>query len=498
MRQKRLIGPMLLILLMTGTGWVSGCTTVGATGRATAGGVTILAKNRDYPVDAGQILFFEPTTVHPADAMVEMQHISILQYPDTYQLLGFKALDERGRGSDLWRWGLGMGQNRHQLAVTNDDANTWDKYTEPALHDNDITRLILERCATAREAVALVDELISCYRSNVPEIYTVADPAEVWIIETTGTHWAAKRVVDDVFARANRFEITDPDLPDDTIFYRQSRRELVAFARKNGRYQEEDGRFSFRLSYSDDYSSPVNIHYNETRYRRAMELLTAIKGKATPEGIAVILRDHYEGWKFPLTGGGVKNLFTGHGDPHCDLTETMLPGHPTRTICYGGTVGSMISVLDTRAPGKNGVMWACFSIPCLGTYVPFFPRAGFDPEPEAVRALDRYDDGSAYWLFSAIWRNLSPRWDAQGGLIRQVRARNQAWEEKERRRLGELLRKAEQLDQGGKTDKTRLILTDFSRKCLRESLKMVRKTRSKIRDFDPARLPPVPFQRQNY
>ncbi len=493
-----IVGWILLVAVLLATQVAAAdCTMVGATGRATRDGVTILGKNRDYPVNSGQILHFQPDGENIADATQTMQFITIDAARQTWQLLGFKSMDERNRDDRLWRWGVGMGMNRHQVSVANNDGNTWDTFDGPALHDNDITRLILERCRTAREAVDLVDALIARHHSRVPEIYTVADPAEIWIIETTGNRWAAVRVTDGVCVRANRFEITDPDLPDDSDRFRLRRRELIEHARAQGQYREENGRFSFRLSYSKDYHGPDNTHYNEMRYRRGMERMRRIEGRVTVEGIAAVLRDHFETWTFRTDDGRSIRPHTPGVDPHCSLPGSLLEGIPVRTICYGGTVGSMIAVSEPGvADGLGGTLWTCLHVPCLNAYVPFFPTLDLRLSEELTRAGGASEKESLWWRLAAVSRNLEARWGESDEVIRRIRAHWAGLERKELKEWRQVRRRAAELARQGKEDKARRLLDDFSARCVRRLSQGADQVARWVPGFDPAAPPPAFFQRR--
>lgn len=496
---SRRLAVWILLAVSLFTAWAADCTTVGAVGSATRDGVTILAKNRDYPADTGQILFFEPDRQYAPGEQMDLQTLRIGQAAATWQLLGFKALDDRAREKRLWRWGLGMGMNRFGVCVANDDATTWDKAPGDALHDNDFTRLILERCRTAREAVDLVDALLADHGSAIAEIYTVADAREVWIIETTGRHWAAVRVTDGVFARANRFEITVPDLPDDSGKFRQGRRELVESARAAGHYAEEDGQFSFRRSYDPDYLGAVNVHYNETRYRRAMALLEPLRRKADMGSIAAVLRDHYEGWLFDAPDGRELRLDARGTGPHAVMGGPLLADKPTRTICYGSTVGSMVCVADPKRPAElGGTMWASLHVPCLSAFVPYFPAAPLRLEPGLTKASDHYEPDSLWWQQAVVERNLEPRWAESAGLIRKIRDYWHDFEQRERRQLDKVLAKADALQRRGKTAEAQRALADFSMKCQRDLAQGIRKVQGWIPGLDKEAPAPPPFGQQTY
>ena len=83
-----------------------------------------------------------------------------------------------------------------------------------------LTRLMLERAATAREAIRIGGELLKQYGwCDVGEALTIADPQEVWVLEIigpgkdqVGAVWAAQRVPDDhVSVVANAARIGEID-----------------------------------------------------------------------------------------------------------------------------------------------------------------------------------------------------------------------------------------------------------------------------------------------
>ncbi|MEW5899941.1 MAG: C69 family dipeptidase, partial [Acidobacteriota bacterium] len=115
--------------------------------------------------------------------------------------------------------------NEHQLAVGETTIFVRDglRNLEGGIfHIEEIERLMLERCRTAREAIRLADELTKQYGyiDYMGECLTIADPKEVWHFEITGATpkhvgavWAAVRIPDDhVGISANIPRIGEIDL----------------------------------------------------------------------------------------------------------------------------------------------------------------------------------------------------------------------------------------------------------------------------------------------
>jgi dipeptidase len=91
----------------------------------------------------------------------------------------------------------------------------------------EIQRLMLERCTTAREAIRLADELTKTYGyRDYGECLTIADPKEVWHFEILGATkkyvgavWAAVRIPGDhVGVSANALRIGELDLKNSDYF----------------------------------------------------------------------------------------------------------------------------------------------------------------------------------------------------------------------------------------------------------------------------------------
>ena len=89
----------------------------------------------------------------------------------------------------------------------------------------ELERIALERCSTAREAIRLMGDLVKTYGyGDSGECLTIADKNEVWIFEVFGEGpkkiggvWAAVRIPDDEVAvsanisRIGRLDLSNPD-----------------------------------------------------------------------------------------------------------------------------------------------------------------------------------------------------------------------------------------------------------------------------------------------
>jgi dipeptidase len=125
----------------------------------------------------------------------------------------------------------------------------------------ELQRLALERCKTAREAIKLIGDLIKKYGyCDSGECITIIDPQEVWHMEIMGPGkgelggvWAAVRVPDDhVGVSANISRISEIDLskPD----YYMASDNVYSLAKKHKWWDPKSGPFKFWKAYGDSYS----------------------------------------------------------------------------------------------------------------------------------------------------------------------------------------------------------------------------------------------------
>ena len=174
----------------------------------------LLAKNSDRPLGEAQPLSFFPGGQHHPGEMLQCTHLTIPQAEHTYTVLGSRP---------YWIWGFEMGVNECGLAIGNEaQGSRCDPETEEGLLGMDLLRLALERAATAKEGVQAIAALLEQYGQNAnasplfdrryENSFLLADPDEIWLMETAGRQWAARKVKDWA-AISNCYSIgTDYDL----------------------------------------------------------------------------------------------------------------------------------------------------------------------------------------------------------------------------------------------------------------------------------------------
>lgn len=187
----------------------------------------------------------------------------------------------------------------------------------------ELQRIALERCTTARDAIRLMSELVKQYGyGDSGECLTIADKNEVWIFEVFGEGpkkiggvWAAQRIPDDEIAvsanisRIGRLNLNDPDhfMASDNVYDVAKRLKLwdgkqeFSFWRvySGGNYMKETKNYSVREHYIMDALAP-SLHLSDT----IQELPLSVKPDSlvSVERVMALLGSYYEGSNKNLSG----------------------------------------------------------------------------------------------------------------------------------------------------------------------------------------------------
>ena len=309
-----------------------------------------------------------------------------------------------------------------------------------------LTRLMLERAATAREAIRIGGELLEQYGwCDLGEALTIADPQEVWLLEIVGPGkdqvgaiWAAQRVPDDhvsVVANASRIGEIDLAKPD---FFMASEN-VLQVARERGYWDPNSGRpFRFYEAYNPDGRTSYACTRREWR---VLDLLApslklhpnsnvfpfSVKPDAPvgPEKIMELFRDTFEGTDFDM----VKDLTVTAEDGKTVKSPLANPFMPyemnklfkinggwgwrgerplARWYCMYATVTQSRSWLPDPV---GGLVWFGYGNPAMTTYVPLY--AGITDLPEDFQTDGRttgFSRRSAWWAFKRVGTLAAHRW----------------------------------------------------------------------------------------
>jgi len=348
------------------------CDTIAATGSATADGITLFGKNSDREPNEAQNLCHIHRQRHDLGASVKCTYISIPQVAKTNAVLLSKP---------FWMWGAEMGVNEHGLAIGNEAVFTRVPYEKgPALTGMDLLRLALERAATAQTAVHIITDLIETFGQGGNCGYThklfyhnsflLADPESVWVLETAGPHWAAKRV-DGIYAISNKITLeTSWDIASD---------DLVHFAVQKGWCRSAED-FSFARCYSDFLYTKFSS--SEHRRARAITLLNALQGRLGIADFFAILRDH---------GDASPDSFC----PDRGLIQSQICNHAGwGPIRISQTTGSFATRLT---PGYSTHFVTGTAAPCTSLFKPIWI--------DTPMVLDKLPAGEAFDSRSLFWKH---------------------------------------------------------------------------------------------
>ena len=314
----------------------------------------------------------------------------------------------------------------------------------------ELQRVALERCATAREAIKLMGELVKQYGyGDSGECLTIADTKEVWIFEIFGEGpdkiggvWAAQRIQDDeVAVSANIPRISTLNLKDKNNYMASDN--VFDVAKRLGLW---DGKEPFKFwkayggpNYSGDwknYSTREFFIYTSlapslglTEDMEEMPLGVKPEKLVTVEEVARLLGSYYEGTEKDLSGRlkvAQRNRKTGEMDtivspvanPWMRSDEIALYAALgdetmkwTRTVAVPQCAYStIIQLRDWLPDAVGGVVWMSLDNPGESPRFPIFCGTAILPGVLKVCGNHRYRDDSALWHYRQTNKLATVRW----------------------------------------------------------------------------------------
>jgi len=320
----------------------------------------------------------------------------------------------------------------------------------------ELERIALERCTTARDAIRLIGQLVKEYGyGDSGECITIADKKEVWHFEIFGAGpaeigavWAAVRIPDDhVGVSANRPRISTLKL-DDPDYYMASEN-VFSVAQEMGWWDPKKGEpFKFWKAYSSAKPFSDREHFIYKKLAPSLnlsmdmeELPFAIKleKKLSVRDVMGMYRETYEGTDFDMT----RNLMVPKQQPRGQqaaakedakpemvkspiannwmsrdmiaLLNALKPGtvEQRRTIAIAACAYSQIIQVRGWLPDEVGaIAWFSFDNPAQSPRIPVFSGTLELPKSFEYCAQQRYNADSAAWAFRRANRLAMIKWGA--------------------------------------------------------------------------------------
>jgi len=333
----------------------------------------LFAKNSDRPLgEAQKLCYFESKDFEKGE-MIKCTHLTIPQVSHTYAMIGSQP---------YWIWGFEMGVNEHGLMIGNEaQGSVCPAENEEGLLGMDLLRLALERAKTAREAIDVITQLLEKYGQNAnasmlfdrryENSYLMVDNEEIWLLETAGRHWAAKKI-DDWHAISNCYSIEkDFDMTSEG---------LESYIRTNKLLSSNEP-----LNFAKAFTKPAIRQTNAVpRWRRMNKLLSGFGNNISFDKCKSILRDHHNDEITEPRFGAVMGTF-------CSICMHAQTWDAAQTVAgFITTYDDNLGIIGRFAP----------STPCLSVFVPFYFNA---PIPEVLSKGDgSYDKESLWWAVERL------------------------------------------------------------------------------------------------
>ncbi len=308
-----------------------------------------------------------------------------------------------------------------------------------------LVRLMMERCSTAREAIELADKLTEKYGWNdAGECLTIADKKEVWHFEIVGPGkekvgaiWAAQRVPDgEISVNANASRIRQIDL--DNADYFLASKNVYKVAQDSGWWNPDDGSFEFCYTYNPkgrtsfaarrrewrvlSLAAPsLNLHANSENFPFSVKPDTLISLSKMVE----FFQDYYENTPYNF----IKDLTWTNEEGKTEISPLANPFMPydmnklfkinggwewrgERTIARWYTMYATITQSRDWLPDEvGGVVWLAFDNVATSIYVPLYCSITDVAEPYKAPGRPKgFNRESAWWAFNRLGTLAAQRW----------------------------------------------------------------------------------------
>ena len=414
---------VILLILIFGIA-ISGfsCTNFLITKGASSDGSTMITYAADSHTLYGELYFWNAAKYKKGEMLKIYEWDTgkllgeIKQVPQTYKVVG--------------------NMNEYQLAIGETTYGGRPELVDTTgiMDYGSLIYIALQRAKTAREAIQIMDELVSEYGYySSGESFSIADPNEVWIMEmigkgtgNKGAVWVARRIPDGfISGHANQSRITTFPLNDsENCLYSK---DVISFAREKGYFSGEDKEFDFSAAYAPVdfggarfcearvYSGFKKVYPDIIKYEQyamgyelaeRMPLWIKPEKKLSVQDVMGLMRDYYQNTPMDMTkdfGAGPNSCIvrwrplTWEVDGKTYFNE--------RAISTQQTGFSFVTQSRSWLPNPvGGILWFGVDDTYSTVYVPIY--CGINKPPHEFKegngAMMEYSETSAFWLFNQV------------------------------------------------------------------------------------------------
>ena len=389
--------------------------------------------------------------------------------------------------------------NEKQLAIGETTIGGRPELRNPdgIFYIEELEKIALQRCRTAREAIALIGRLAGEYGyGDYAECITIADPREVWQFEISGSGkgkpsaiWCAARIPDDhVGVSANMPRISTIDFNNPDLFMYSSN--LQKIAKDLGYWDGKEPLKFWKVISSNGKPFGTRELYILSTLAPSLklsdgdaELPFSVKPekRLSPRDVMKYFRETYEGTPLDMTQNLV--ITVRRKDEKGNVTEEKVkspvangwmsqdlkrllnelkPGVITNKYTIAQNWCSYSHVIQCRSwlPDEVGaVAWFSFDNPALSPRIPVFSGVMKLPDSFGICGQQRYTPDAAIWSFRETNRLAVINWSAGRKLIEP------AVKELEDKAFGELPdieKKVVELVKAGKNEEARQFVTVYT------------------------------------
>jgi len=365
----------------------------------------------------------------------------------------------------------------------------------------ELERVALQRCTTARDAIRLIGDLVKVYGyADGGECITIADTKEVWQMEILGEGkdniggvWAAQRIPDDHVGVSCNIPRIGRLQRGNTEYFMCSDN-IEAVARRYGLWDGK-GEFIFWKAFNSSYANGKNFREREYFILNALapslgltmdttELPFSVRpdSKVDVRQVMALLRSTYEGTDMDMCKN-LKMPVTQKDKNGKEYTDTIIspianpwltsamqrtlnniaPGtiEFRRTVSVAWCSYSFVAQLRDWLPDcVGGVCWMSVDNPGQSPRVPIFCGNSQLPQPYSICGQKEYNPNAIIWKYRRANKLATVAWQRTKG---SMETELKKLEDNAFNRLESIEREATRYNRLGRTDDVHATLDNFTR-----------------------------------